>query len=115
MSISIREEDGTFAGLDYDGDQSGWYLQGVWQFVPRWRVGYRHDQMDSDNGALFAGTALEDPNHTPRRDSAMVDWSYSEFSRIRLQYTYDQVEADSDHQFTMQYIMSLGAHGAHRF
>jgi hypothetical protein len=110
-----REEDGTFADLDYDGDQSGWYLQSVWQFMPRWRAGYRHDQMDTDNGDAFTGTALEDPDHTPRRDSVMVDWSASEFSRIRLQYSYDQVESDSDHQITLQYIMSLGAHGAHRF
>ena len=25
-----RSEDGTFAGIPYDGDQDGWYLQGVW-------------------------------------------------------------------------------------
>jgi hypothetical protein len=110
-----REEDGDFGGLDYNGDQDGWYLQGVWQFAPRWRVGYRHDQMDSDNGDLLVGTVLEDPDHTPQRDSVMFDWSASEYSRIRLQYTYDQVERDSDNQLTLQYIMSLGAHGAHQF
>src|SRR6266702_299574 len=27
--------------------QSGWYLQGVYQFVPMWRVGYRYDRLDS--------------------------------------------------------------------
>lgn len=110
-----RDEDGSFAGADYDGDQDGWYVQGVWQFMPRWRVGYRHDEVDSDNGNLFAGTALEDPGHTPKRDSFMIDWSGSEFSRIRLQYVYDQVLSNSDNQLVLQYIMSLGAHGSHEF
>ena len=110
-----REEDGTYADQNYNGDQDGWYLQGVWQFMPKWRVGYRHDQVDSDNGDLFMGTALADPGHTPRRDSLMVDWSGSEFSRVRLQYTYDQVNKDDDNQLVLQYIMSLGAHGAHEF
>jgi len=110
-----REEDGTYADENYNGDQDGWYLQGVWQFMPKWRVGYRHDQVDSDNGDLFIGTPLADPGHTPRRDSIMVDWSGSEFSRVRLQYTYDQVNKDHDNQLVLQYIMSLGAHGAHEF
>ncbi len=110
-----RDEDGDFAALPYDGDQDGWYLQGVWQFTPRWRVGYRHDAVDADNGALFAGTALEDPENASKRDSFMVDWSHSDFSRLRLQYVYDRVLAESDNQFFFQYIMSIGAHGGHEF
>lgn len=110
-----RDEEGEFAGLPYDGDQNGWYLQGLWQFMPRWRIGYRHDQVDTDNGPQFAGTLLEDPAHASKRDSFMLDWSYSEFSRLRLQYIYDQVLADSDNQFFFQYIMSIGAHRAHEF
>jgi hypothetical protein len=99
----------------YDGSQSGWYAQGVWQFVQRWRAGYRHDVVDSDNGPLFAGTILEDPGRASRRDSLMLDWSLSEFSRLRMQYIYDQVLSQSDQQWSIQYIMSLGAHGAHEF
>ena len=109
-----RDEDGEIGAAAYDGEQDGWYLQGVWQFMPRWRLGYRHDQVDADNGSLV-GTALEEPDDKPRRDSLMVDWSPSEFSRVRLQYTYDQVLEDSDNQLVLQYIMSLGAHGAHAF
>jgi hypothetical protein len=45
----------------------------------------------------------------------MIDWSPSEFSRLRLQYTDDRVLADSDKQIILQYLMSLGAHGGHRF
>ena len=25
--------------------QSGWYVQGIWQFMPRWRIGYRYDAL----------------------------------------------------------------------
>ncbi|MHB9103310.1 MAG: hypothetical protein ACYC2E_17610, partial [Sulfuricella sp.] len=30
----------------YASSQSGWYLQGVYQFMPRWRAGLRRDQLD---------------------------------------------------------------------
>ena len=110
-----RSETGLFAGLPYDGDQTGWYLQGVWQFAPTWRTGLRHDVVDADNGPLLAGTGLEDPGRSSSRDSLMLDWSPSEFSRLRMQYTNDKVLPESDHQWHLQYIMSIGAHGAHQF
>jgi hypothetical protein len=110
-----RSESGEFAALPYDGDQTGWYLQGVWQFAPSWRVGLRHDVVDADNNSLLVGTELEDPGRSSNRDSLMFDWSPSEFSRLRLQYTDDRVLSDSDQQWFVQYIMSLGAHGAHQF
>ena len=111
----MRDENGTFAGLPYDGDQEGWYLQGVWQFAPMWRVGLRHDMVDADNGLSVAGTELENPGRSSRRSSVMLDWSPSEFSRLRLQYTDDQVLEESDSVWYLQYIMSIGAHGAHQF
>lgn len=110
-----RSETGLFAGLPYDGDQTGWYLQGVWQFAPTWRTGLRHDVVDADNGPLLAGTGLEDPGRSSSRDSLMLDWSPSEFSRLRMQYTNDKVLPVSGHQWHLQYIMSIGAHGAHQF
>lgn len=110
-----REEQGTFAGLPYDGDQDGWYLQGVYQFRQGWRAGFRHDAVSTDNGSLFAGTPLADASSTSERDSVMLDWSPSEYSRWRLQYTHDRVLEESETQFFIQYLMSLGAHGAHQF
>jgi hypothetical protein len=110
-----RDESGTFDGLLYDGDQTGWYLQGVWQFAQRWRVGLRYDVVDADNGTSVDGTILETPGRESTRSSLMFDWSPSEFSRLRLQYTNDEVLAESDDQVYLQYIMSVGAHGAHQF
>jgi hypothetical protein len=110
-----RDESGSFAGLPYDGDQDGWYVQGLWKFRQGWRVGYRHDQVDANNGPLFPGTILEDPGRSSARDSFMIDWSPSEFSRLRLQFIDDRVRSESDRQYILQYLMSIGAHGAHEF
>ena len=111
-----RSETGLFAGLPYDGDQTGWYLQGVWQFAPTWRTGLRHDVVDADNNtAFFLGSPLLTSGRSSSRDSLMLDWSPSEFSRLRMQYTNDKVLPESDHQWHLQYIMSIGAHGVHQF
>jgi hypothetical protein len=55
--------------------------------------------------------------YAPRRNSVMLDWSPSEFSRVRLQFARDNSRGpgQTDNQMFVQYIMSLGAHGAHRF
>jgi hypothetical protein len=95
---------------------NGWYVQGVYQFIHGWRVGLRQDQLHADDpGAAFAGTVLDTQGHSPSRSSVMVDYSNSEFSRIRLQYNRDQSGNSNDNQWFLQYQMSLGAHGAHQF
>ena len=55
-------------------------------------------------------------SYNPSRSSLMADYSWSEFSRLRLQYAHDKsMQGITDNQVTLQYIMSLGAHGAHKF
>jgi hypothetical protein len=109
---------------NYNSDQDGWYAQAVYQFMPRWRVGARYDYLDSgstDIGLVRSGTfpAADFPilaDHDPRRTTTMIDFSPSEFSRLRLQYAWDQARfRNTDDQLMLQYIMSLGAHGAHKF
>lgn len=108
-------------GDSYRRRQSGWYAQAVWQFTRGWRVGYRHDALASGHAHLGAALAGADASglqpYSPRRDSLMLDWSPSEFSRVRLQYARDTARGpgEADKQFFVQYIMSLGAHGGHRF
>lgn len=101
----------------YSSSQSGWYLQGVWQFQPRWRVGLRHDRLDAGSVDYAANNAaLDRPDFKPRRDSLMFDYNPSEFSRVRLQFNRDRSMREvSDNQVLLQYIMSLGSHGAHKF
>lgn len=101
----------------YSSAQSGWYLQGIYQFMPQWRVGLRHDSLDSgrnDFGSNALNLAL--PSHNPKRNSVMLDWSPSEYSRWRLQFSDDRArQGIVDHQVFLQYQMSLGAHGAHSY
>jgi len=118
-----RDEDGTFdpassgTPLSYNGKQKGWYTQAVYQFMPRWRVGLRYDRLQANavNTAL-AGTVLDKQGHDPKRTSVMADFSNSEFSRLRFQVNKDESRVNQkDTQWYLQYIMSLGAHGAHAF
>jgi hypothetical protein len=97
--------------------QSGWYLQGVYQFVPRWRVGLRTERLDPGTPHFGANAGLLGAdNHTPRKNALMVDFSPSEFSRVRLQLARDQSRPGTpDNQIFLQYQMSLGAHGAHGY
>lgn len=102
--------------LAYDNDRRGWYAQAIYQPRPQWRVGARLDGLSMDDpGAPFAGTLLEEPADDPRRYSVMLDWSNSEFSRLRLQYTRDDAGPADDDQWGLQYTLSIGAHGAHSF
>ena len=131
-----RDEDGRLdfsnaaggALLPYDGRQQGFYVQGVYQFMPRWRAGLRYDRVWSDNALavtdntsgeadddLLDESGLLDDGHDPHRYSVMLDYSHSEFSRLRLQYTRDYTLREADDQVFLQYVMSLGAHGAHAF
>jgi hypothetical protein len=99
-----------------DAGRRGWYAQAVYQFIERWRAGVRYGAVTADNpGVAFAGTALDPTGATPRRYSTMVDWSNSEFSRIRLQYNHDESGPGADDQVFVQYLMALGTHGAHAF
>lgn len=101
----------------YDAKQSGWYLQGVYQFRPYWRVGLRTERLDHGTVNLSSnGANLARPDFNPSKHSVMVDYSPSEFSRIRVQFARDKSRQDvTDHQAFVQYLMSLGAHGAHQF
>lgn len=108
----------------YASAQSGWYLQGVYQFQPKWRAGLRYDKLYSgtpdigqvSSGALAAADFRNLAAYSPSRTSLMVDYSPSEFSRFRLQLARDRSRPEaSDTQLFLQYIMSLGVHGAHAF
>src|SRR5882672_5229982 len=108
----------------FSSRQSGWYAQGVYQFLPAWRAGYRYDTLSSgttslglvDSGALSAADFPILAGYRPHRNTVMIDWSPSEFSRVRLQLARDYSRVgEPDNQIFLQYIVSLGAHGAHKF
>jgi len=101
----IHLEDGDPVRLN--GDASGWYAQAVYKFMPRWRAGIRYARLSPP-----AAAELDDDLSTV---SAMLDWTNSEFGRVRFQYNRESFGDERDDQFILQYVMSLGAHGAHSF
>jgi len=120
----LRDEDGTYAdsgastgAVPFDGDSHGWYGQAVYKFLPNWRIGARYSLLDPASvPAGLVGSAVDAGGHDPSSVSAMLDWSNTEFSRIRLQYNHEELsDGETDHQFWLQYTMALGAHGAHPF
>ena len=105
----------------YRSVQSGWYVQGIYQFMPRWRLGLRSERLNAgtpDDGR-YANPYFEryaTSGYRPRKTTLMVDFSTSEFSRVRLQLAQDRARLGrADKQLFLQYQMSLGAHGAHRY
>lgn len=101
----------------YSSRQSGLYAQAIYQFMPLWRAGLRYDRLDpgtvdyATNSPFLATSSFH-----PRRTTAMVDWTPSEFSRVRFQFGQARLAPGfTDHELFVQYILSLGAHGAHTF
>ena len=112
-----RNEDGSLNTDNYSASQDGWYLQGIYKFLPSWRAGLRYDQLNSGNVDYGVNRAnLANTAYDPKRASAMLDYNPSEFSRVRLQLSQDKSRIDAtDNQVFIQYTMSLGAHGAHKY
>lgn len=112
-----RNEDGTLNTDNYSASQDGWYVQGVYKFLPYWRTGLRYDRLDSGTVDYGLNTSsLANVDYNPQRISWMVDYNPSEFSRIRLQLSQDRSRQEAtDNQVFIQYQMSLGAHGAHKY
>lgn len=119
-----RDQDGIYEDTDaatgevnFNDNSSGWYAQGVYKFHPQWRAGYRYSQLLSPDTPLgLVDSVLDAKGHNPDAHAVMVDWSNSEFSRIRLQYNHESPGGGvDDNQVMLQYIMSLGAHGAHKY
>lgn len=116
-----RKEDGLFTGFDsgvtgvYESQQSGWYVQSLYQFMPRWRIGLRHDALATQNLIDDSGT-LTRSDYKPKRNTLLLEFAKSEFSRFRLQYNQDKSRPQiTDNQIFLQYQHTLGAHGAHQF
>ena len=88
------------------GDANGWYAQAIYKFLPQWRAGARYARLSPPSAAEVDDTSTV---------SAMLDWTNSEFGRVRLQYNRESSGDMRDNQLILQYVMSLGAHAAHSF
>lgn len=123
-----RKFDGTRFGYnDTSGDlqtrrlerkQAGFYVEGIYKFAQRWRVGLRYDLINK-NDVFVNGINRNLPSNMYKY-SAMIDFLPSEFSRIRLQYNYDRSlfignDRKPNNEIILQFNLAIGAHGAHGF
>ena len=89
----------------------GSYSQIAWGFKKRWVAGLRGDYVDGEKYA-------KDPLSYERwRLSPNLTFYPSEFSKIRLQYNYDDILGNdtTEHSVFLQFEFLLGSHGAHKF
>ncbi|MCU0289130.1 MAG: hypothetical protein MUF15_22395 [Acidobacteria bacterium] len=98
--------------------QAGFYAQLVFRFHRLWRLGARWDQLNKNNITL--DRVLLDLPGKLSRYSFIMDFSPTEFSRIRLQYSYNdyafrETGRKKYHELALQFNLSIGAHGAHPF
>ncbi len=98
--------------------QDGYYVQATYGFAPRWRAGLRWEQVGLINETEEPSGETQDFGASDRA-SAMLDFTPSHFSRIRLQASqgsYETEEGTEDvTEVYLQWMVSLGAHGAHKF
>lgn len=104
----------------------GFYSQVVYGFRKGWAAGLRVDYVTGERAeyetrplTLGAGgpSLGPDPQRAERwRLSPNLTWFPSEYSKLRLQYNYDDRRGiGQDHSVWFQFEFALGAHAAHRF
>lgn len=98
--------------------QDGYYIQLTYGFLPRWRAGLRWDQVGLVNETLSPEGTTQ-AHGSSNRTTLMTDFSYTEFSRCRLQVSngiyVTGTGAENIWSAAVQVQISLGVHGAHSF
>ena len=102
----------------WTAQQDGYYVQGLYGFLPRWRSGFRWDQV----GLVNEVNPLDDEKASyddSRRLSAVLDCKLSEFSLVRTQIGQGWYETDAGcekaFECALQWQVTFGKHGAHDF
>ncbi len=94
----------------------GIYSQIAYGFKKGWAAALRGEWVSSNVGK-YERLYGRDPERLMRwRVSPNLTWYPSEFSKIRLQYNYDdRRNIGTDHSVWLQFEFLLGAHAAHKF
>lgn len=96
--------------------QDGAYLQAAYHFN-RFGVGARYDRMEIFADTFERAGAKQSFGGKPWRISAMTEYNFTEFSRIRAQFNHDRSDRDNrvNNEGILQLTFTIGAHGAHPF
>ncbi|MDY6943941.1 MAG: porin [Pseudomonadota bacterium] len=119
LDVTAFDPNPSLVGGQREFETDGAYLQGWYGIAPRWQLGLRYDVLGITNEVSGAGGA----ENFDSSDRWTVGLTYrpSEFSLLRLQaatadvVTGEDGDSESFDYLYLQYIVSLGAHGAHKF
>ena len=112
----FQHQNGNFDTANYEGNQSGFYGQVIYQFRPQWTAGARYDQLSPGSvPTALTGSTLDGLGKTPHRYSTALTYHTSEFGRFRCQYNYDQSAPQVNQSVMFNYTVEMGAHGAHAY
>lgn len=112
QAVEREAADGSTAVLPDEtlGDR-GAYAQLLYGVRPRIVAGLRADVANGDDAAFDSELRADRFRLSPN-----LTWYPTEFSKIRLQYNYDDRQGiGSDHSLWMQFEFLLGAHASHKF
>lgn len=114
--LTVSGGDGALLGSARELTTDGLYVQGIYGFAPRWQAGLRYDVVGLTNDV--DGSVQESLDSSDRWTGA-VTWTPTEFSRFRAQYSHSNILTETGSEafdaFWLQFLISLGAHGAHSF
>jgi hypothetical protein len=114
--LFLDRSNGMFDGAPYARSESGWYVQGVYQFRKGWSAGLRYAGLSQASAPPgLAGSTLDGLDHSPYALSGLIEYDSSEFGRFRLQYTRDMSDLKPNDLLMLQYTVVYGPHGAHRY
>ena len=118
LSVYRHDLNPALEGEDRIDKQDGYYIQALYGFLPRWRTGLRWEQVGLTNKSEFPDGTRENYDDS-YRIAGMLDFTPTEFSRLRLQVNKGEYELETGNedfwQVYMQLMISLGTHGAHKF
>ena len=111
--ISKQIEESAIEDVNFDDNDSGYYIALVNQFNDHLSTGVRYSEMlAADTPTGLVGSALDSGNNDPEAYSVMSEWKFDSAAVMRLQLNHEKPSANTvDNQFMFQYIMYLGSGG----
>ncbi|MCX7887443.1 MAG: hypothetical protein N3B01_09365 [Verrucomicrobiae bacterium] len=89
----------------------GFYSQLLWGFTRGWVAGLRGEYVTGNHTSFESDLRLDRWRLSPN-----LTFYPTEFSKVRLQYNYDQIQRfGDDHSVWLQLEFLIGAHAAHKF
>ena len=100
----------------------GGYVQALYGFPGRWATGLRFEYASGSGDNIMHDGGYPARDEDPFRDdririSPLVMFSPSEFTRLRLQYNYDDADHLDDEAHSVWFGLEalIGAHPAHTY